>query len=124
MKVGMGGLTAAVEEALETYGREVVEGTRRVVRATAEQCRREIREKSPRRTQKYAKGWRIKETAQSSGLVEETVYNAAAPQLTHLLEDGHAKVNGGRVEGKAHIRPPVQRAEINLVSGLEEVVRR
>lgn len=120
----MGGLASAVEEALETYGREVAEGTRRVVRATAEQCRREIWEKSPRRTQKYAKGWRIKETAQSSGLVEETVYNAAAPQLTHLLEDGHAKVNGGRVEGKAHIRPPVQRAEINLVSGLEEVVRR
>lgn len=120
----MDGLAAAVEEALETYGREVAEGTRRVVRATAEQCRREIREKSPRRTGKYAKGWRIQETVQGSGLVKETVYNAAAPQRTHLLENGHAKVTGGRVEGKAHIRPPAQRAESSLVSGLEEVVRR
>ena len=67
----------------------------------------------------YAKGWRISETVSPNGDVSETVYNSAAPNLTHLLENGHAKVNGGRVEGKAHIAPAERQAETNLLEGLE-----
>ena len=112
-------LSDAVQAALEEYGDLAKEVTRDTVRKVAKTCRQEIRAASPYRTGRYSKGWRVKETASPNGDVTETVYNASAPGLTHLLEDGHATVNGGRVAGKAHIAPAEQRAEANLLEGLE-----
>ena len=118
--IGPEGLSDAVQAALEEYGDLAKEVTRDTVRKVARTCRQEIRAASPRRTRRYAKGWRISETVSLNGDVAETVYNAAAPNLTHLLENGHAKVNGGRVEGKAHIAPAERQAETNLLEGLEK----
>ena len=112
-------LSDAVQAALEEYGDLAKEVTRDTVRKVAKTCRQEIRAASPRKTERYAKGWRISETVSPNGDVSETVYNSAAPNLTHLLENGHAKVNGGRVEGKAHIAPAERQAEANLLEGLE-----
>lgn len=118
--IGPDGLSDAVQAALEEYGDLAKEVTRDTVRKVAKTCRQEIRAASPRKTERYAKGWRISETVSPNGDVSETVYNSAAPNLTHLLENGHAKVNGGRVEGKAHIAPAERQAETNLLEGLEK----
>ena len=56
-----------------------------------------------KRKKKYADTWTSKyEEGRLSK--QGTIYNTQAG-LPHLLENGHAKVNGGRVEGKAHIKP-------------------
>ena len=123
MKVDMSGLSAAVEQELSEYGNQVKETVRKAVPSAAKTCQQEIKSASPRRTGKYAKGWRIKETMGRGGDVTETVHNAAAPQLTHLLENGHAKENGGRVEGKPHIAMAARNAEAALVNDLEQELR-
>ena len=41
----------------------------------------------------------------------------------HLLEYGHAKRNGGRVEGKAHIAPAEQHGIRQLQEEIERALR-
>ena len=60
-------------------------------------------------------------SSKSSGVV---IYNKTDYQLTHLLEHGHQKANGGRVEGKPHIRPAEKAAEKMLVREITNTIRR
>ena len=53
---------------------------------------------------KYDSGWKAKFTKERLGYKTQ-IHNANVPGLPHLLENGHAKRNGGRVNGKIHIKP-------------------
>ena len=65
---------------------------------------------------KYNAGWTIrKETNKRRKGILAIVYNKAKPQLTHLLEKGHAKTNGGRTRAYPHIAPVEEKAEDELV---------
>ncbi|UYO18748.1 HK97 gp10 family phage protein [Bacillus sp. 41-22] len=58
-----------------------------------------LKQNSPKKTGGYRKGWRKKKDGKS------IVIHNTKGQLTHLLENGHAKAGGGRVPEKVHIRP-------------------
>ncbi|MEC2552607.1 HK97 gp10 family phage protein, partial [Bacillus tropicus] len=67
-----------------------------------------LRQSGPKKTGAYRKGWRKKK--EGNGVV---VHNIKG-QLSHLLENGHAKAGGGRVPAQVHIRP-VEEYVINEV---------
>ncbi len=48
----------------------------------------------------------------------ETVHNKTKYRLTHLLENGHAKVNGGRTRAFPHIAPVAEKAEADLIKNI------
>lgn len=52
----------------------------------------------------YAKSWSIKKDKKNKHLYVKAVYNKKYYRLTHLLEFGHAKRNGGRTKPIPHIR--------------------
>ena len=121
--IKIGDLANAVVKELSNYQQEVTDDLKKDIRSVSKECLPEIKRESPRDTGEYRKGWRQKVMYESRDDIRITVYNATDYQLTHLLEYGHAKVSGGRVDGKPHIRPAEENAEKKLLKKVKVVVR-
>lgn len=122
-KTSVNDLADAIAEELEQYSQDVTDGLKKEVKQVAKECKQEIQRNSPVLTGSYKKGWRDQVEYESRQDIRVVVRNKTDYQLTHLLENGHAKVNGGRVPGKPHIRPAEQNAEKKLLSAVKVVVR-
>ena len=107
-------LSREVKAQLQAYCDEVTEAVKAEVNTVAEECLQEIKANSPVRTGRYRKGWRKEVAYESRDDIRITVRNKPYPGLTHLLENGHAKAGGGRVEGIPHIKPAEQHAAEKL----------
>lgn len=117
-------LSVAITAELEAYRQEVADQIKRDAQQTAKECAEEIREKAPANSGKYKRGWKYKVQYEDRGNIRIAVYNSQKPGLTHLLEFGHAKKTGGRVEGIAHIYPAEQNARKRMEEKAEVAVKR
>lgn len=122
-KIPIDGLADAIAKELAAYNQEVTDGMKDAVKEAAQECTKQIKQNSPVLTGSYRKGWTDKVMYDGREDIRITVYNRTDYQLTHLLEHGHAKINGGRVAGKAHIGPAAQDAEDKLLREIQVVVR-
>jgi len=109
---------------LENYSAAAAKATFKVVPQVAKEAAQKLKQSSPKRQGKYAKSWKVK---QEKGRLKvmATVY-AGKPEyrLTHLLEYGHAKRGGGRVQGIEHIAPVEEWANNEAVDRIIEEIRR
>lgn len=122
-KVSVNDIADAIAAELQQYSQDVTEDLKRDVKQVAKECKQEIQRNSPALTGSYKKGWRDQVEFEGREDIRVVVKNKTDYQLTHLLENGHAKVNGGRVQGKPHIRPAEQNAEKKLLQKVKVVVR-
>ena len=113
-------LADLVMDGLREYSELADTAMKKAVRKTAASVRREISENAPKDTETYAKSWATKKVTENSHKLEITVHSKNRYQLAHLLEHGHAKRNGGRVNGKPHIAP----AEENGADLLESLIKK
>jgi hypothetical protein len=118
-RVSIDGLAEAVMRELENYAETTTDGVKAAVKKSANTVKKEISAGAPARSGKYAKSWRTKTTKESSSALEITVYSPTRYMLAHLLEHGHAKRGGGRVEGRPHIKP----VETQLIEEYERELR-
>lgn len=102
-------IEAQLAEILNNYTEEVVEVLEKSAAEVANEAAEELKRSSPQRHGKYAKGWRVKQEVNRKG-ASYIVHNPKHYRLTHLLEKGHAKVNGGRTKAQPHIQPAEQKA--------------
>jgi hypothetical protein len=117
----------AINAILDEYGDEVKAETLVVMEAVADQTVKKLKtvkhHKTDRATGKYDRGWRYETERLLLGGVA-TIHNKVY-QLTHLLNDGHAKRGGGRVEGDHHIdnaeKEAVETYEEYLDKGLKKL---
>lgn len=65
----------------------------------------------------YSRSWTS--TLETSRFGSTAVIHSKKPGMPHLLENGHAKRNGGRVSGRTHIAP----VEEKLVEEFEKAVK-
>lgn len=116
-------LADAIISELAAYDQEVTDGMKKEVKRAAKECRDEIRSGSPKRTGGYAAGWSDKVVYEDRGDIRIEVYNKTDYQRAHLLENGHAKVSGGRVEGTPHIAPAAEHAAEKLEENVKVLVK-
>lgn len=91
---------------LSEYGDEIKSEVGEAVKLSAKEANKKLRADSDRlhhNTGGYAKGWTVSKIETTWKGVEVTIYNKTKPGLAHLLNDGHALRNGGRVNGDNHI---------------------
>ncbi len=117
-------LAAEIAKGLTDYSQEVVEKVNVSSDKVAKAAVKRLKETSPKDKGKYAKSWRVKTDPQVGQPNTLTIHNKDHYYLTHLLEHGHAKVGGGRVEGKPHIRPAEEMVIREFMSEVEEAIKR
>ena len=121
-RVKVDDLVDAISNELVQYSQEVTDGVKKEVKQVAKECKEEIQRNSPVLTGDYKRGWKDKVEYESRTDICVVIHNKTSYQLTHLLENGHAKVNGGRVAGQPHIAPAEQNAEKKLLKKVEVIV--
>ena len=113
-------LAEEVMKGLQEYCELADDEMKKAVRKTATSVKKEISANAPNRTGAYAKSWTSSKVKETSHNLQMTVHSRNRYRLAHLLEKGHAKRGGGRVQGRPHIAP----AEKNGEELLETLIRK
>ena len=121
MSIKIDQLTEAVLAELNSFSNEVMDDVRKEVRETAKVCVANIQVNSPADTGDYQDGWTAKVAYRGDDDIRVIVHNKAHYQRTHLLEDGHANVDGGFTPGKLHIAPAADQAAAELEGRIKVV---
>jgi hypothetical protein len=111
-------LASAVQSSLNDYRDNTLDIMARAVARVAKETVQAIREnidKAGIGGKDYRKSWTTTQNPDMRGRwASGRVVYSKLPQLPHLLEHGHAKVSGGRVEGRPHIAPAEDLASMKL----------
>lgn len=110
-------LAKTIEKELLEYSSEVEEGLKKAVDITTRKAVYRLKKYSPVKTGEYRKGWGSSKTVNG-----RVIHNKKKGSITHLLENGHAKKGGGRVEGYRHIGKVDDELEEIYMSELEKVL--
>lgn len=95
-------LAAKLVKELSEYSESVKLKVDKCRKKIAKQTKEKLEERSPKRFGKYKASWTIKNIEDKDGNLS-IVHNGKRYYLTHLLEHGHASVNGGRVKAIPHM---------------------
>lgn len=125
-KVAVDQLSKAIMDELKDYVKVTDEAAWDGVSETAKEAVKELRNAHPAGSgkygswdKKYNKGWTQKKTKRDKTI---TIHNATDYQLTHLLEKGHALVQGGRTRAFPHIAPVAEKCEDELFKNIKKQI--
>ena len=122
MKTSIDNLDKAFMEVLNQYKDACDANADEAVKYTAKEAAKELKNANPSGSGKYGswkeynKGWTVTQTKRDKREHKSaTVHNKDHYQLTHLLEKGHAMVQGGRSRAFPHIAPVAEKCEDELL---------
>ena len=112
-------ISKEMQQLFKEYGEEVNKVLDEEITKVSKETVSRLKKTSPKQSGDYAKGWKQKTTKKNLGIFA-TVYNSTHGWLVHLLEHGHAKLNGGRTKAEPHVKPAENWAEKELVKRVKE----
>lgn len=114
-------LSSTINDLLAEYGDEASQAIGEIIPDVAKEATKRLKSANSynRRTGRYNKGWSISKEAKRTQ-VKAIVHNKTDYQLTHLLEFGHAKANGGRTKAFQHIAIVNDWTQDELVERIKE----
>lgn len=118
MKTPIDKLAKNINKILNEYAEDVDKDVSNLTKEFAKKGAQAVKENARAFGWKdYASGWTSQfEKGRMSS--QGVIYNKK-PGLPHLLEKGHAKRNGGRVPGRAHIAPVEEKLVNEFVKAVE-----
>lgn len=122
-KIELKDFQKAIIDNLKEYSSEVVSESKKQVQQVGKETVALLKETSPKRSGEYAKSWSLKKAFENADEIRVEVYNSKKGNIIHLLEYGHAKKNGGRVDARPHIRPAEEAAAEKLDKKVKVVIR-
>lgn len=129
MKVTIQQLDRSFMDILDAYKDATEESVSNAVQKVSKECVDELKNAHPSGSgqyhswNEYNSGWTVMQTKRDKREhISATVHNSGHYQLTHLLEKGHALVNGGRARAFPHIAPVADKAEESLFKAIKDGV--
>lgn len=109
---------------LNAYKFEIADGINADIEEVAKETQKELKKTSPKNLGNYAKSWAVEVHGSiNSKMVTATIYvKSPHYRLTHLLENGHALHQGGRVAPHEHIGPAEERAVKKLLERVQKTI--
>lgn len=122
-KVKVDDLSKAILEELKNYEGVTEEAAEKGLTETSKSALQELRNAHPSGSGEYGswdaynKSWKILKLKRDKKAV---IHNEKHYRLTHLLEKGHAKVNGGRTRAFPHIKPVEDKCDDELLKNIRK----
>lgn len=126
MSVSVGELSEAIAQELTIYSQNVIDGIKKEAKKSMDQLVKDTKATAPvgKRKKHYRDSIKSKKTGENDRAVEYTWYvDGPDYRLSHLLENGHALRNGGRVEGTHFIKNASDPILEQYIQAVEEVCR-
>lgn len=126
MSTSIGDLTEAINKELTLYSERVISGIKKEAKRSMDQLVKDTKATAPvgNRSKHYRDSIKGKKTSEDDRSVSYTWYvDGPDYRLSHLIENGHAKKNGGRVEGTHFIKNASDPILEQYLKAVEEVIR-
>lgn len=119
------GLTAAIQEQLTIYAKQVTEDVNAAGQTSARKLQRLTKATAPKLTGEYRKHISIAEQVNLSTGMKTYIWHVKAPdyRLTHLLVHGHATVNGGRTKADPFLHKALETVLPEYEEAVEEALK-
>ena len=117
-------MAVAISKCLDEYKDLAADEMKKAVRKAGKTVKADIKANAPRKSGRYKDSWKTKTLSENSSSLSLVVYSKDRYMLAHLLENGHAKRGGGRVEGKPHIKPAEEKGIKQLEDDIAQALQR